>query len=101
MRPVVTPPTPSAPSGPRRSAASRWGDKLLLLGNNLPPLSSSSNLFPSSSNLSPSSSLHPSSLLSHSLPQQLKLPQHGPEAATTTWEREFLADRSSKNGLRW
>merc|ERR1712018_522937 len=34
------------------------------------------------------------------VPQQHKLPQHGLEAATTTWEREFLADRSSKYGLR-
>merc|ERR1719411_1184092 len=33
------------------------------------------------------------------VPQQQKLPQHGPEVATTTWEREFLADRSSKYGL--
>merc|ERR1711939_1091322 len=67
---------------------------LLLLLSNLLPLFSSSNLFPSSS-------LLPSSLLSHNLPQHNRQPQHGLEDATTTLGLEFLADRSSKNGVRW
>merc|ERR1712165_450548 len=53
------------------------------------------------SNLLPSSSLLPSSLLSHNLPQHNRQPQHGLEDATTTLGLEFLADRSSKNGVRW
>merc|ERR1712083_841158 len=61
---------------------------LLLLLSNLLPLFSSSNSFPSS-------------MLSHNLPQYNRLPQHGPEDATTTLGLEFPADRSSKDGVRW
>merc|ERR1711970_538299 len=73
---------------------------LLLLLSNLLLLFSSSNLFPNS-NLFPSSNLLPSSLLSHNLPQHNRQPQHGLEDATTTLGLEFLADRSSKDGVRW
>merc|ERR1711970_510296 len=61
---------------------------LLLLLSNLLLLFSSSNLFPSS-------------LLSHNLPQHNRQPQHGLEDATTTLGLEFLAGRSSRDGVRW